>query len=122
MAAAGAIGLTLTAAVGAIAANTGLLGTASSAGRVGQLSPISVPGTSANAVPSSTAVTVDVEPLVGIDIPQPPAPAGDPAPTAAPPRQTRRTRCWISVGALAKTQGVASLADTPVVDNGLTVI
>ena len=63
MAAASAIGLTLTAAVGAIAANTGLLGTASSAGRVGQLSPISVPGTSANTVPSSTPATVDVEPL-----------------------------------------------------------
>ena len=68
MAAAGAIGLTLTAAVGAIAANTGLLGTASSAGRVGQLSPVSIPATSARAAPSSTAITVNVEPLAGLAV------------------------------------------------------
>src|SRR5947199_8830457 len=91
MAAAGAIGLTLTAAVGAIAANTGLLGTASSAGRVGQPSPISVPGTSANTVPSSTPATVDVGPLVRIDLPHTPAPTGDPGPTALAPKATTAT-------------------------------
>src|SRR5437879_1696953 len=91
MPAAGAIGLTLTAAVGAIAANTGLLGTASSAGRVGQLSPVSIPATSARAAPSSTAITVNVEPLAGIDIQQPAAPTPHLAPTAAPPKTTMAT-------------------------------
>ncbi|TMK53045.1 MAG: hypothetical protein E6G66_03070 [Actinobacteria bacterium] len=91
MATAGAIGLTLTASVGAIAANTGLLGRASSAGRVGQLSALSVPVTSAKTAPSSTPITVHADPPAGIDIPQPPAPTGDPAPTAAAPETTATT-------------------------------
>jgi len=49
VAAAGAFVLTLSAAGGAIAANTGLFGRASSVGPVGGLSPISVPETPAKA-------------------------------------------------------------------------
>src|SRR5437879_9685873 len=91
MAAAGAIGLTLTAGVGAIAANTGLLGTASSAGRVGQLSPVFVPDTSAKTAPSPKAIPVYAEPLAGIDIQQSAAPTPDPAPTPAPRKATTAT-------------------------------
>jgi hypothetical protein len=90
VAAAGAVCLTLSAGVGTIVVNTGLLGTASSSGPVGRLSPTSrpetYPTTTATLAVPSPIVTFSVDPLAALDIHQPAAPTPLPAPTPSRPK------------------------------------